>query len=226
MSLLLATQTPLGELPQLLWPALKQTLQMVGVTMAIVVAAGTPLGVALHNSAHAGLFPRPRLNAVLSWITNLGRSLPFLVLMAAIIPFTRLLVGSTIGIWAAVVPMTVAGIPFFGRLVETALREVPREVTDVARASGGSTMQIISRAQLSEAMPGLVAGLTLNSIAMLEYSAIAGTIGAGGIGYLAITYGYQRFDTNVMIATVVLLIVLVQILQISGDLAVRRLKHG
>ena len=155
---------------------------MVGVTMAIVVAAGIPLGVALHNSARGGLFPRPQLNGVLSWITNLGRSLPFLVLMAAIIPFTRLLVGST--------------------------------------------MQIISQAQLSEALPGLVAGLTLNSIAMLEYSAIAGTIGAGGIGYLAITYGYQRFDTNVMIATVVLLIVLVQILQLTGDFAVRRLKHA
>lgn len=224
--MLIATVTPLGELPDLLWPALKDTLQMVGVTMALVVAIGTPLGVALHNSARNGLFPRAKLNAVLSWVTNLGRSLPFLVLMASIIPFTRLIVGSTIGIWAAVVPMTVAGIPFFGRLVETALREVPREVTDVARASGGSSSQIIFRAQLSEALPGLVAGLTLNSIAMLEYSAIAGTIGAGGIGYVAITYGYQRFDTNVMIATIVLLVVLVQIVQFSGDFAVRRLKRG
>jgi ABC-type methionine transport system permease subunit len=224
--MLIATVTPFGELPDLLLPALKDTLQMVGVTMALVVAVGTPLGVALHNSARSGLFPRARLNAVLSWVTNLGRSLPFLVLMASIIPFTRLIVGSTIGIWAAVVPMTVAGIPFFGRLVETALREVPREVTDVARAAGGSTSQIIFRAQLSEALPGLVAGLTLNSIAMLEYSAIAGTIGAGGIGYVAITYGYQRFDTNVMIATIVLLVVLVQIVQLSGDFAVRRLKRG
>ncbi|MGV1050133.1 MAG: methionine ABC transporter permease [Solirubrobacterales bacterium] len=224
--MLLATVTPFGELPDLLLPALKDTLQMVGVTMALVVVVGTPLGVALHNSARGGLFPRAKLNAVLSWVTNLGRSLPFLVLMASIIPFTRLIVGSTIGIWAAVVPMTVAGIPFFGRLVETALREVPREVTDVARAAGGSTSQIIFRAQLSEALPGLVAGLTLNSIAMLEYSAIAGTIGAGGIGYLAITYGYQRFDTNVMIATIVLLVVLVQIVQLSGDFAVRRLKRG
>jgi D-methionine transport system permease protein len=222
----LATVTPPNELPDLLLPAIKQTLQMVGVTMAIVVALGTPLGVALHNSAPNGLFPRRKLNAALSWITNLGRSLPFLVLMASIIPFTRLLVGSTIGIWAAVVPMTIAGIPFFGRLVETSLREVPRAVTDVARASGGSTTQIIVSAQLSEALPGLVAGLTLNSIAMLEYSAIAGTIGAGGIGYLAITYGYERFDTNVMIATVVVLIVLVQIVQITGDLSVRRLKRG
>lgn len=224
--LVLATNTPLGELPDLLLPAIGQTLQMVGVTMAIVVALGTPLGVALHNSARGGLFPKPKLNAVLSWITNLGRSLPFLVLMASIIPFTRLLVGSTIGIWAAVVPMTVAGIPFFGRLVQNALREVPREVTDVARASGGSTGQIIWRAQLSEALPGLVAGLTLNSIAMLEYSAIAGVIGAGGIGFLAISYGYQRFDTSVMVATVVVLIVLVQIVQLTGDFAVRRLKRG
>jgi D-methionine transport system permease protein len=224
--MLLATVTPIGELPDLLWPALKETLTMVGATMAIVVALGTPLAVMLHNTGRGGLFPRPRTNAVLSWITNLGRSLPFLILMAAIIPFTRLLTGTTIGIWAAVVPMSVAGIPFFARLVETALREVPREVTDVARAAGGSTSQIILHAQLSEALPGFVAGLTLNTIAMVEYSAIAGTIGAGGIGFLAITYGYERFDSNVMVATIVVLIVLVQLIQISGDLAVRHLKRG
>lgn len=222
----LATQTPIGELPGMLWPALKQTLEMVGVTMAIVVILGTPLGTVLHNTRPGGLFPHRRVNAVVGWITNLGRSLPFLVLMAAIIPFTRLITGTTIGIWAAVVPMTIAGTPFFARLVENALREVPREVTDVARASGGSTMQIILHAQLSEAMPGLAAGLTFNSVGMLEYSAIAGAIGAGGIGYLAVVYGYQRFDTNVMVASIVVLVVLVQAIQLLGDFAVRRLKRG
>jgi len=174
----LATLTPIDQLPGMLWPALKQTLEMVGVTMLIVVALDTPLGTVLHNTRPGGLFPHRRVNAVIGWITNLGRSLPFLVLMAAIIPFTRLITGTTIGIWAAVVPMTIAGTPFFARLVENALREVPREVTDVARASGGSTMQIILHAQLSEAMPGLAAGLTFNSVGMLEYSAIAGAIGA------------------------------------------------
>jgi len=221
----LATVTPIDQLPDLLLPAIRETLTMVGVVMVLVVLVGMPFGVYLHNTGPNGLFPKPRINAVLSWIANLGRSLPFLVLMASIIPFTRLVTGTTIGISAAIVPMTVAGIPFFARLVETALREVPREVTDVARASGGSTMQIITRAQMSEAMPGVVAGVTLNTIAMLEYSAIAGTIGAGGIGFVAITYGYQRFDTNVMLATIVVLVVLVQIIQFSGDRLARHLKH-
>jgi ABC-type methionine transport system permease subunit len=223
---MLATLTPISQLPELLLPAIRQTLTMVAVVMAIVVAIGTPLGVLLHDTAPNGLFPRARLNAVVSWVVNLGRSLPFLVLMASIIPFTKMLTGTTIGISAAVVPMSVAGIPFFARLVETALREVPREVTDVARASGGSTLQIIVHAQLSEALPGFVAGLTLNSIAMLEYSAIAGTIGAGGIGFLAITYGYDRFDTHVMIATILVLVALVQLIQFTGDRAVRHLKRG
>jgi D-methionine transport system permease protein len=222
----LATLTPIHQLPGMLWPALKQTLEMVGVTMLIVIALGTPLGTVLHNTRPGGLFPHRRVNAVIGWITNLGRSLPFLVLMAAIIPFTRLITGTTIGIWAAVVPMTIAGTPFFARLVENALREVPREVTDVARASGGSTMQIILHAQLSEAMPGLAAGLTFNTVGMLEYSAIAGAIGAGGIGYLAVVYGYQRFDTNVMIASIIVLVALVQAIQLLGDFAVRRLKRG
>jgi len=224
--MLLATVTPVDQLPDLLLPALRETLTMVGVVMVLVVSVGTPLGVLLHNTGPRGLFPRARVNAPLSWVANLGRSLPFLVLMATIIPFTRLLTGTTIGIWAAIVPMTVAGIPFFARLVENGLREVPSEVTDVARASGGSTMQIILKAQVSEALPALVAGVTLNSIAMLEYSAIAGTIGAGGIGFVAITYGYQRFDTNVMLATVLILVVLVQIIQFSGDRIARRLKHA
>jgi D-methionine transport system permease protein len=222
----LATVTPVDQLPAMLWPALEQTLEMVGVTMAIVVTLGTPLGTALHNTGRGGLFPHRRLNAAIGWVTNLARSLPFLVLMAAIIPFTRLITGTTIGIWAAVVPMTIAGTPFFARLVETSLREVPREVTDVARAAGGSTMQIIVHAQLSEALPSLAAGLTFNSVGMLEYSAIAGAIGAGGIGYLAVVYGYQRFDTNVMIASIVVLVVLVQAIQLTGDFAVRRLKRG
>jgi len=223
---MLATVTPINELPELLLPALRETLTMVGVVMVLVVSLGTPLGVLLHNTGPNGLFPRPRVNAPLSWVANLGRSLPFLVLMATIIPFTRLITGTTIGIWAAIVPMTVAGIPFFARIVESALRQVPSEVTDVARASGGSTRQIITHAQLSEALPALVAGVTLNTIAMLEYSAIAGTIGAGGIGFVAITYGYQRFDTNVMLATVLILVVLVQIVQFSGDRIARHLKKG
>ena len=145
--------------------------------------------------------------------------------MAAIIPFTFWLTGTTIGIPAAVIPMIVAGIPFFGRLVENALRELPPEVTAVGLVSGGSIWQIVTRAQLSEALPAIVAAITLNVISMIEYSAIAGTIGAGGIGYLAVVYGYQRFDNHIMIATIVVLIATIQLIQFIGDRLVAALRH-
>lgn len=215
------SDTPLPELPALLVPALGETLAMVGIVMLIVVALGTPIAVALHNMAPGGLYEHRGTYSVLSWIVNIGRSLPFLVLMAAIVPFTRFVTGTNIGIAAAVVPMSLAGIPFFARLVENCLRDVPRSVTAAARASGGSPLQIIRSAQLGEAVPAILGGLTINTIAMIEYSAIAGTIGAGGIGYVAVTYGYQRFDQTVMLATVILLIVLVTIVQLTGDALVR-----
>jgi len=143
--------------------------------------------------------------------------------MAAIIPVTRFIVGTTIGIPAAIVPMTVAGVPFFSRLVQNALREVRPDVTDMGQASGGTTLQVIRTVQLSEALPALAGALTVNTIAMIEYSAIAGSIGAGGIGNLAITYGYNRFDHNIMIATVISLIITIQIVQFVGDRAVKAL---
>ncbi|MFD1211077.1 methionine ABC transporter permease [Arthrobacter sp. GCM10027362] len=214
--------TPWSEVPALVLPAIGQTALMVGLVMLIVVLAGIPLGIILHNTGPAGLFPRPRVHAVLSWIANLGRSLPFLVLMAAVIPLTKLLVGTTLGIQAAIVPMSLAGIPFFARLVENAIREVPAERIDIGHVSGGSTLQIIGRIQLSEALPGLLAGLTLNLIAMIEYSAIAGAIGAGGLGYLAVNYGYQRFDATIMAVCVILLIAAAQTIQFLGDHLVRR----
>jgi len=137
--------------------------------------------------------------------------------MAAVIPFTRLITGTTIGIPAAVVPMVLAGIPFFARLVENALRDLPEDVLAVGLVSGGSTLQIIWTAQIGEALPSLISAVTLNVVSMIEYSAIAGTIGAGGIGYLAVVYGYQRFDNNIMIATIVVLIATIQIVQFAGD---------
>ncbi len=155
----------------------------------------------------------------------MGRSLPFLVLMAAVIPFTRLVTGTTIGIPAAAVPMVLAGIPFFARLVENALRDLPEDVTAVGLVSGGSTLQIIVGAQLFEALPGLVSAITLNVISMIEYSAIAGTIGAGGIGYLAVVYGYQRFDHHIMIATIVALVFTIQLVQLTGERIATRLQR-
>lgn len=215
--------TPWSDVPSLLWPAYVETWTMVGIVMALVVAIGTPLGVLLHNTSSFGLFPRGPVFSALNAVINVGRSLPFLILMAAIIPFTRLLVGTTIGIAAAIVPMTVAGIPFFARLVQNALREVRGDVQDMAQVSGGSTLQVIGRVQLSEALPALAGALTVNTIAMIEYSAIAGSIGAGGIGNLAITYGYNRFDDHIMVATVAALIVTIAAVQFLGDRCAKEL---
>jgi D-methionine transport system permease protein len=217
--------TPWDQVPSLVLPALGETAAMVSIVMLIVVAFGLPLGVLLHNSSPLGLFPNVPLNRVLSLITNIGRSLPFLVLMAAVIPFTKLLVGTNVGIPAAIVPMSLAGIPFFSRLVENAIRDVPKEITDVGVVSGGTRLQIVRASQLSEALPGLIAGLVINLIAMIEYSAIAGAVGAGGLGYLAVNYGYQRFDATIMVVCVVILIALTQIIQFVGDRIVRRVSR-
>jgi D-methionine transport system permease protein len=215
--------TPWAKVPQLLLPAYGETWLMVGITMLLVLVIGTPVGITLHNTSEFGLFPEPKVFAVLNTIVNVGRSLPFLILMTAIIPVTRLLVGTTIGIAAAIVPMTVGGVPFFARLVQNALREVRADVTDMGQVSGGNHLQLIRTVQLSEALPALAGALTVNVIAMIEYSAIAGSIGAGGVGNLAITYGYNRFDHNIMIATVICLIVTIQIVQFSGDRLVKSL---
>ena len=217
--------TPWGEVPDLLLPALGETAVMVLVVMGVVVLVGLPLGVLLHNTSPLGLFPRRSLHLVLAAVTNVGRSLPFLVLMAAVIPLTRAVVGTNIGIRAAIVPMALAGIPFFARLVENAVAGVPREVVHAGVALGGSPAQIITKVQLGEALPRLVSGLTINVIAMVEYSAIAGVIGAGGIGYLAVNYGYQRFDAHTMLACVVTLVALTQLVQLAGDRAVVRLSR-
>lgn len=221
----ISQDTPWGEIPSLLLPAYGETWLMVAIVMLFVVTLGGLVGVVLFNASPRGLFPHALLYRLLNWVVNMGRSLPFLVLMAAIIPFTYWLTGTTIGIPAAVVPMIAAGVPFFGRLVENALRELPAEVTAVGVVCGGSRWQIIASAQLSEAMPALVAAVTLNLVSMIEYSAIAGTIGAGGIGYLAVVYGYQRFDNHIMIATIVALIATIQLIQFLGDRLVNRLRH-
>jgi D-methionine transport system permease protein len=223
MTAIRASALPLDQIPGLVIPALGDTLVMVGVTMAIVVLVGVPLGALVHNVGPDGLAPHRVLHTVLTWVVSVGRSLPFLVLMAAIIPFTRLITGTNIGIPAAVVPMSIAGIAFFTRIVENSLRGVPREYARVALASGASPLQTVVTAQLAEALPSVAGGLTINTIAMIEYSAIAGTIGAGGIGYVAVTYGYQRFDHVVMITTIVVLVVTVALIQIAGDRLARRL---
>jgi D-methionine transport system permease protein len=213
------------ELAPLLWVAAGETLQMVGLATLFTVLLGLPLGVALVVFDRGGLRPLPVFKAGLGAIVNVGRSLPFIVLMIAIIPFTRLVAGTTIGTAAMVVPLTVGAVPFFARLVETALREVGTDVVQAAQAMGASRTAVVRKVLLPEAWPGIVAGITVTVVALVGYSAMAGTVGGGGLGDLAVRYGYLRFEVPVMIATVVVLIVLVQLIQSLGDLVARRLSH-
>ncbi len=213
----------LTELLQVLWEASVETFYMVGVATLFTILLGLPLGVLLVITDRGQIWASPSLNRALSAIVNVGRSLPFIILLVAIIPLTRLIVGTSIGSTAAIVPLTIAAIPFFARVVETALREVDRGLIEAAQSMGATNWHIISKVLLPEAMPSLVLGLTITVIGLLGYSAMAGTVGGGGLGDLAIRFGYNRFQTDVMIATVVLLIILVQGIQMLGDAAARRI---
>ncbi len=223
--LMVATDTPWDEMWPLLWPALQDTLKMVVISTAFVALLGVPLGVALHVSGRGGLRPQRGVNAVLSVVVGIGRSVPFIVLLAAIIPFTRLVVGTSLGTNAVIVPLVVALVPFYARVVEQTLREVPGEMVEMARAAGASRGQTVAKVMLPEALPGLLGGLTITLVAIVGFSAMGGAVGGGGLGELAINYGYNRFDGHVMLATVALLVVLVQLFQLLGDLAVRRTSH-
>ncbi|WP_041841015.1 methionine ABC transporter permease [Actinoplanes friuliensis] len=214
-----------SELSDLIGVGLQETAWMVGVSTLLTAVGGLLLGILLVLTDRGGLLSAPPVNALLGLIVNVGRSLPFIILLVAVIPFTRAVVGTTIGTTAAIVPLTIGAIPFYARIVETALREVPPDVVSAAVAMGASRRQIIGKVLLREARPGLVAGLTITVIALVGYSAMAGVVGGGGLGDLAIRYGYQRFETDVMIATVVVLIVFVQLIQTLGDVLVRRLSH-
>ncbi|MEV6868126.1 methionine ABC transporter permease [Streptosporangium subroseum] len=211
------------EMAPLLVESTLQTAQMILLSTLFTVLIGLPLGVALVVTDRGGLFPSPTLNRVLGVIVNIGRSLPFIVLMIAVIPLTRLIVGTTIGTIASVVPLTLGAAPFFARLVETALREVGRDKVQAAQAMGASRTTIVNKVLLPEAMAGLVAGLTVTVVALISYSAMAGAIGGGGLGDLAIRYGYQRFETTLMVITVIVLIAIVQLVQTMGDVVARRL---
>jgi len=209
-------------LPEL-WVAIGQTALMLGIGLGAAVLIGGPLGVWLFLlSPGQSLANRP-LFAVVGWLINTVRSFPFIILLVALVPFTRTLVGSSIGPLAAAVPLSFAAIPYFARLVEQNLRDVPRGVIEAAHAMGASELQIIARVLLVEARSGLVLALTVLAISFLSYSAVAGVVGGGGIGDLAIRYGYYRFQTDVMVLTVAVLIVLVQLVQFSGNALARAL---
>ena len=201
------------------------TLLMLGGSLMLTVILGIPLGVLLYLSGKGRLAANPVLNAVLSLIVNMLRSVPFIILLIVMLPVTVLLVGTSLGVAGAIPPLVVGAAPFYARLVETALREVDKGVVEATQAMGGSTFQIVTRALLPEAMPGIIAGATVTAIALVSYTAMAGVVGAGGLGDLAVRFGYQRFQTDVMVVTVVLLLVLVQILQMIGDRLVAKVSH-
>ncbi len=211
------------EMLALLIEALWETLYMVAVSAGIATLIGLPLGVILVATSRGHILQNLWLNRILGYIANATRSTPFIILMVAIIPLTRVLAGTSIGTNAAIVPLSIAAIPFVGRVVESALREVDYGLIEAAQAMGASPFQIIRRVLLPEAMPSIVLGLTLAVISLIGYSAMAGAIGGGGLGDLAIRFGYQRFRVDVMISTVVILIALVQMVQTAGDRVSQRL---
>jgi D-methionine transport system permease protein len=204
------------------WDAFLESLIMVGTAGLFAFAAGIPLAVVLVTTSAGGIYERPRLNRVLGSIINGFRSTPFIILLVALIPFTRLIVGTSIGLWAAVVPLSIAATPFFARIAEVSLREVDHGLVEAAQAMGASRWQIIVHVLLPEALPGIIRGFTITLVSMIGSSAMAGAVGAGGLGDLAMRYGYQRFDTTVMVSVIAILIVIVTLVQSTGDLIASR----
>ncbi|MGI6611617.1 MAG: methionine ABC transporter permease [Limnochordia bacterium] len=209
----------------LLAQGLQETLYMVGLSLVLAELGGIPLGIALVITGPNHLWPCSWLNQILGIIVNVGRSIPFIILLVAIIPLTRLIVGTSIGTAAAMVPLTAAAIPFVARLVESSLLEVDSGVIEAAQAMGASPRQIIWKVLLPEALPSLVLGATITAVNLIGYSAMAGAVGGGGLGDLAIRYGYQRFRGDIMLATVLVLVLLVQVMQALGNRLARRLDH-
>lgn len=213
--------TMIGLIIEATW----QTLLMVLVSAAIAVVVGLPLGVLLLVTRKHHILEGVTINRILAIFVNVIRSIPFIILMVAITPLTQLIVGTSIGTIAAMVPLTLSAIPFFARMCESSMSEVPTGLIEASQAMGASTMQIIKKVLIPEAMPGIVRGITITLIALVGYSAMAGAIGGGGLGDLAIRYGYQRFEVNVMIVTVAILVVIVQLLQFAGDFFAERIAH-
>lgn len=212
-----------SDMIPLLSKSLGETIYMVAVSMTIASVLGIPLGVLLHTTSRGQILESPALNRIIGAIVNAIRSIPFIILMVAIIPLTRILVGSAIGTTAAMVPLVIASVPFIGRQVETSLKEVPYGLVEAALAMGATPCQIIWHVLLPEAMSSIAAQLTTVIISLVGESAMAGAIGGGGLGDLAIRYGYQRFRPEIMLATVVILIILVQAVQFAGNTLAKRL---
>ena len=205
------------QLIDLLITGTLDTLLMVGVSAIVAFLIGLPLAVILVNTSEQGIYPSKKINHALGTVINITRSVPFLILMVALIPLTRWIVGTSYGVWAAVVPLTLAATPFFARIAEVSLREVDQGLIEAAQAMGCNRKQIVWHVLLPEALPGIVASFTVTIVTMINSSAIAGAIGAGGLGDIAYRYGYQRFDMQMMFAVIVVLVALVMIVQAFGD---------
>ncbi|MER5995643.1 methionine ABC transporter permease [Streptomyces viridosporus] len=212
-----------SQMQPLLEQACTETLVMVGWSTLIAVVAGLPIGVLLVLTDKGGLLQNTVVNKVIGQVVNIGRSMPFIILMVALMSFTRWVTGTTIGSAAAIVPLAIGGIPFFARLVETAVREVDHGLVEAVQSMGGSTWTIVRKVLVPEALPSLIASTTTTIIALIGYSAMAGTVGGGGLGDLAVRYGYQRFETGLMWVTVAVLAVAISLIQFAGDYAARAL---
>ena len=207
----------------ILLEALGQTLYMTIIATVLATIIGFIIAIILVVTDEKGLRPNKQINTVLGAIINTVRSFPFIILIVAIIPFTRMIVGTSIGVDAALVPLTIGAAPFIARVIESALKEVDRGLIEAAKSFGASDFQIIFKVMIKEALPSIVSGITLSTISILGYTAMAGSVGAGGLGAVALTYGHQRFDTQAMIYTVVTLIIIVQLIQYLGNLAYKKL---
>jgi D-methionine transport system permease protein len=209
----------------LLLRSLWETIIMTGASGLISLVFGLPLGLALVVTSKGGLAQHRWVNSILGAIANGFRAVPFIILLVALIPLTRLIVGTALGTWAAIVPLAIAATPYYARIAEVSLREVDRGLIDAVRAMGGNRWTVVREVLVPEALPGIVSGFTVTLVTLIGASAMAGAIGAGGLGDLAIRYGYQRFETAVMVAVVAVLIVLVCGIQWFGDRLVNRLDH-
>ncbi|SDY97020.1 D-methionine transport system permease protein [Proteiniborus ethanoligenes] len=207
----------MGNIILLLLPSLWETIIMVAISTIFSLILGFPLGILLVITEKDGIWERITLNSILNGIVNIFRSFPFIILMIFIMPLTKLIVGKTIGTLATVVPLSIAAAPFVARIVESAFKEVDKGIIEAVSSMGASTFEIITKVLIPEAMPSLVLGITMTIINLIGYSAMAGAIGGGGLGDLAIRYGYHRYQTDVMIASVIVIIVLVQLIQLLGN---------
>lgn len=218
-----------GFFRNIIWSDISQatldTLTMLVGSLALTLVLGIPLGVLLFLTDRGQIDQNIAINRLLGVIVNILRSIPFVILLIVMIPLTLLMVGTSLGVAGAIPPLVAGAAPFYARLVENALRDIPRATIEAAQAMGATRIQIIGKVLLPEALPGLISGATVTAIALVSFTAMAGVVGAGGLGDLAIRYGYQRFQADVMLVTVVLLVLLVQFIQWSGDWLTRRVDH-